>query len=50
MTARGTVVVVLLVSWFLGVDPTMLLQNVPLDSTPVPGGAEPAPTSGRAYT
>ena len=33
----GTVVVVLIVSYFLGVDPTMLLQNVPLDSTTAPG-------------
>ena len=37
----GTVLVVLAISYFLGVDPTLLLQNVPLDTTPTPG--EPAP-------
>ncbi|MCC7259072.1 MAG: neutral zinc metallopeptidase [Gammaproteobacteria bacterium] len=37
----GTVLVVLALSYFLGVDPSLLLQNVPVDSTPAP--AEPAP-------
>lgn len=34
----GTLLVVLLVSWFLGVDPTTLLQNLPVDTAPAPGG------------
>jgi hypothetical protein len=37
----GAILVVLLVSYFLGIDPTLLLQNVPMDS--VPGEVEPAP-------
>ncbi len=37
----GTVLVVLAISYFLGVDPTLLLQNVPLDSTPAPAGPAP---------
>lgn len=34
----GTIVLVLLVSWFLGMDPTTLLQNLPVESAPAPGG------------
>ncbi len=42
----GTVVIVLLVSYVLGVDPTLLLQNVPLDSTSAPEQPAPAPVPG----
>ncbi len=42
----GTIVIVLLVSYFLGVDPTLLLQNVPMDSGPVTEEAAPAPVPG----
>ena len=34
----GTIVLVLLVSWFLGMDPTTLLQNLPVETAPAPGG------------
>jgi hypothetical protein len=37
----GTLVVVLVVSYFLGIDPTLLLQNVPMDTTPAPAGDAP---------
>jgi hypothetical protein len=43
----GTLVIILLVSWFLGVDPTMLLQNVPMDATPVPSETAPPPVPGQ---
>jgi predicted metalloprotease len=43
----GTLVIILLVSWFLGVDPTMLLQNVPVDSTGAPQEAAPPPVPGQ---
>ena len=43
----GTLVIVLLASYFLGVDPTMLLQNMPMDSTPAPGEPAPAPVPGQ---
>jgi hypothetical protein len=42
----GTILIVLLVSYFLGIDPTMLLQNVPMDSTSGPVEPAPAPTPG----
>ena len=37
----GTVLIVLAVSYFLGVDPSLLLQSVPTDTTALP--QEPAP-------
>jgi hypothetical protein len=43
----GTLVIILLVSWFLGVDPTMLLQNVPVDATQAPAETAPPPVPGQ---
>lgn len=42
----GTVVIVVLVSYFLGVDPGMLLQNMPMDSAVVQDEAAPASVQG----
>jgi hypothetical protein len=42
----GTILLILVVSYFLGVDPRMLLQNVPVDSTSAPAEPAPAPTPG----
>jgi hypothetical protein len=42
----GTILIVLVVSYFLGVDPTLLLQNVPMEITQVPDEAAPAPVPG----
>ncbi len=42
----GTVVIVLLVSYFLGVDPAMLLQNMPMESATVADETAPAPEPG----
>jgi hypothetical protein len=42
----GTIVLVLVLSYFLGVDPTLLLQNVPMDTTPIPAEPAPAPVPG----
>lgn len=39
----GTVIVALALAYFLGVDPSVILQNAPLDSTPVPQGPAPPP-------
>jgi predicted metalloprotease len=43
----GTLIIVLLVSWFLGVDPTMLLQNLPMEATQAPQEAAPPPVPGQ---
>ncbi|WKZ12083.1 MAG: neutral zinc metallopeptidase [Gammaproteobacteria bacterium] len=42
----GTVVIVLLVSYFLGIDPSMLLQNVPMEATQAPEEPAPPPVAG----
>jgi len=44
----GTVVVVLLLAWFTGMDPTMLLQNLPVETAPSPAGPEAGQASDQA--
>jgi predicted metalloprotease len=39
----GTVVLILVVSYFLGVDPSLLLQNVPMETVPESGPAVEPP-------